>query len=591
MRTAFLAMFGAIAAATTPFAGWCDSQQPAEQSRSGLADVNHDDPRWTAIERRAWAQITAGREVRLPGTCPDWQVTDQPPADEADLSTHTLSSRFVQQILTEPLSMAIPIDRPLVIRGARIVGDIELEIGVSSTPLLIDCSTIEGNIIFEEWEFLRRVEFSRVRVVESIQFFDVEARSRVTVRHSDVDSVKLMRSRIGQDLSFRHTRVRTELKIVSTSVGASLLMGCHVDSIDSRCAHYGRTHFLNVAALYGMDLIGSLFSDEVKFEEIDVGATLSARDVVYLKGLKMVGGVIRGRFEMPRAAVQGVMYLDGINVRGGINLHHGTYGGVSIIGAEVGRQLDIRASSLRLLDLSGTTVQGVLRIGSPDREVDWGSPDENARFIARNTHVETLQDTEGSWPFWLKRKLDGFEYEGFGGHDSDYEDSAYLRGAEWFKAWLAGAQTYSPQPYRHLSALLRREGQRDAASAVLYEAKERERTALPQGSWHRRWLGFLRLTVGYGVGLNAFFALFWMAGFGILGWFVACCATWKQSASRCTLFWYSVSYTVPGFSLSNHDEATLPCFGIWRSWFYMQRLFCYALALVAGAAAVGVVQP
>ncbi len=305
----------------------------------------------------------------------------------------------------------------------------------------------------------------------------------------------------------------------------------------------------------------------------------------------MVGGVIRGRFEMPRAAVKGVMHLDGIIVRGGINLHDGTYRGVSVIGAEVGRQLDIRASDLRLLDLSGTTVQGALRFGSSDREVDWGSPAEDARVIAHNTRVETLQDTEDSWPPWLRRELDGFEYDNLGGHDSESEDTAYLRGTEWFIAWLAGDETYSPQPYRHLSALLRREGQREAASAILFEAKERERTALPRGSWHRWWLGVQRLTVGYGVGLKAFYALFWMAGFGVLGWVFACCATRKQTVSRCTLFWYSMSYTVPGFSLSNQDKVTLPGFWFWRSWFYVQRLICYALALVAGAAAVGVVQP
>ena len=588
MRTAFLAMFGAIAAASTPLAGWCDSQQPAEQSRSGLVDVNHDDPRWTAIERRAWAQITAGREVRLPGTCPDWQVTDQPPGDEADLSTHTLSSRFVQQILTEPFSMAIPIDRPLVIRGARIVGDIELDGGVSSAPLLIDCSSIDGSIIFEEWEFQKRIEFSRVKV-NSIQFFDVDAQFRVTVRNSDVDRLLLMRSRINSDLSFRHTRVRTELKLVSTSVGASLLMGCDVRSLDSRCASYGRTYFLNVSALYGIDLIGSLFSDEVIFEEIDVGAGFLARDVVYLKGLSILGGVVHGQFHMPRTDVQGRLHIDGIDVRRGMDLHDGTYGRVDILGSEVGRRLDIRASSLRWLDLSGTTVRGELRLGSPGREVDWGSPGD-ARFVARNTRVQMLQDTEDSWPRWLRREFDGFEYDNLGGHGSDSADAAYLRGSEWFKAWLAGDETYSPQPYRHLSALLGREGQREAASAILFEAKERERTALPWNSWRRWWLEFLRWTVGYGVGLNALRGLGWMAGFGMFGWGVAWLATTSRQrrVNLCTLFWYSMSYTVPGFSLSNHDEVALPR---WRSWFYVQRLFCYALALLAGAAAVGVVQP
>ena len=80
-----------------------------------------------------------------------------------------------------------------------------------------------------------------------------------------------------------------------------------------------------------------------------------------------------------------------------------------------------------------------------------------------------------------------------------------------------------------------------------------------------------------------------MAGFGLFGWGIAWLATTRQRrVTLCTLFWYSLSYTVPGFSLSKRDEFTLPR---WRSWFYVQRLLCYALALVAGAAAVGVVQP
>ena len=201
------------------------------------------------------------------------------------------------------------------------------------------------------------------------------------------------------------TRVRTELKLVSTSVGASLLMGCDVRSLDSRCASYGGTYFLNVATRYGIDLIGSLFSDEVRFEEIFVGAGFLARDVVYLKGLSIVGGVVHGQFHMPRTDVQGLLHIDGIDVRRGMDLHDGTYGRVNILGSEVGRRLDIRASSLRSLDLSGTTVRGPLRLASPGRRVDWGSPRAEPRFIAQNTRVETLQDTEDSWPRWLGRAL------------------------------------------------------------------------------------------------------------------------------------------------------------------------------------------
>ena len=76
-------------------------------------------------------------------------------------------------------------------------------------------------------------------------------------------------------------------------------MGCDVRSLDSRCASYGGTYFLNVSALYGIDLIGSSFSDEVRLEEIYVGAGLFARDVVYLKGLSILGGVVLVSFTCP----------------------------------------------------------------------------------------------------------------------------------------------------------------------------------------------------------------------------------------------------------------------------------------------------
>ena len=45
--------------------------------------------------------------------------------------------------------------------------------------------------------------------------------------------------------------------------------------------------------------------------------------------------------------------------------------------------------------------------------------------------VGGLQDTEASWPAWLKRELDGFEYETLGGSTVESENTAHLRGAAW----------------------------------------------------------------------------------------------------------------------------------------------------------------
>ena len=80
-----------------------------------------------------------------------------------------------------------------------------------------------------------------------------------------------------------------------------------------------------------------------------------------------------------------------------------------------------------------------------------------------------------------------------------------------------------------------------------------------------------------------------MAFFATAGWIFSMCAVRGQRVSRWALFWYSLSCTVPGFAVVKADRFRLS--RRLTNWFYVQRLICYALALVAGAAAVGLVHP
>ena len=84
-------------------------------------------------------------------------------------------------------------------------------------------------------------------------------------------------------------------------------------------------------------------------------------------------------------------------------------------------------------------------------------------------------------------------------------------------------------------------------------------------------LSCLRWSVGYGVGLKAMRALGWMAAFALIGWVVGLYANRRMPVSRWTLLWYSVSCTVPGFSLFREDDVPMSLGA--RSWFYVQRLF------------------
>ena len=588
VRNLYAAALATLVAVMVPLRGSCESPQRDEHFRSGTSTPSHTHSPRTDVEQRASVQISQGEEVRLSGECPDWRATDKQLGNDVDSSRYTLGGRFIAEILTDPPFGASSAASSIVIRGARIAGDIVVESGTTPVPVTIACSTVEGNIRFQDWRALGGVEFSRVRVTGSLKFHDVDAQSLVALTESDVGRVEVNRSRFARDLSFRATQLRTELKIASTRVEGSLLMGCHVLSEESHCASYGLTRFLNLHVSDAFDLIGSRFVDEVTFQELHLGGSLQAAQVEFQSTLTVSGGEFDGTFRMPSSIVHGPLIVEDTNLQGGIDLHGGTYDSIAIRHADINRYVDMNASTFRSLDLGGTTVRGELRIGAPNETINRDAPGDDIHFSARNVRVESLQDTPESWPVGLNWELDGFEYDKLSG-SSESGASAYLRGSDWFKEWLAGDETYSPQPYRHLSELLRREGQREAANDILYAAKERERAELPLTDWYRWWLELLRVSVGYGIGLRAFLALGWMLLLCLFGWLIAMYTTRGCGVSRWTLLWYSVSYTVPAFNLAAADQVTVPRCA--NNWFYVQRLACYALAMLAGAAAVGLVQP
>lgn len=584
MRIWLAAMLAAITTAVLPLNAWCESSTPAMQARSGATTPPSDGPPITALERWVWEQVRQGNEIRLPGECPDRRTQAGQSDNESDLSRYTLSGPFVAMLL----SAAAPSIR---IHGARIAGDVVIEGAVTSGPVTISCSTIEGSVRFQDWQALEGMELSRVLVDGSLTFHDIRARSLVAVTESIIDRVEILRSRFSSDLSLRAMQGPTELKIASTRIDGSLLMGCHVSSPES-CgdATYGQTKFLGVRVSNSLDLIGSHFSDNVSFEELIVGGSLLARRVQCLKGLTVRGGNIVGEFQMFDSTVQGLLELNATMIQGGVDLRDSTLAQVSIHRADIDRYIDLGASRLRSLNLEGTLVRGELRMVEAQAPVDWGSPDDDVRFNARNTRVESLLDVTGSWPGWLRRELDGFEYDRLSGF-SDSGLSAYLRGADWFKGWLAGDGTYSPQPYRHLHELLRREGQREAANEIAYAAKERERTALPLLDGDRLWLEFLCRSIGYGIGLKPFRVVWWMLALGLLGWFVAIWATRNRGVTVWPSLWYSISFTIPGLADMKDDDVSVLLSRRARRWFSLQRLLCFALASFAVTAAVGIVQP
>ena len=559
------------------------------------------DPAWTDAEAWTWQQIQMGNEVRLSDSCPDQENRGTDRISDANLSDFSLRGAFLQQILTDSPYRDVTTKQPIVLRGARIVGSVVADGGTSQSRVIVSCSTIDGAVLFNDWDFLHRVHFHEVKVRESIQIRDVVAKSRFTISASNVHEIEVTGSKINGSLSFRNTHVQNKVEISNTRVGNSLLMGCaETRSSRRHCTTYGSTHLINLSVGRSIHLVGSLFKGRTIFESIRLAGNLIADEVHYAGMLVFIGGTIEGRLYMGKSSSEGILSLIGTEVLGGVDLSEGRHGTVKILDSNIYRDLDLSKTDIGFFfDITGTRVHGALRLAplSESRQLSADAANKGFRrhFSARNAHVRILEDTSDAWDRWSVLDLDGFEYHKLSSPSTSVQtraDNPYLRDARWFKDWLEGMKTYSPQPYSHLSALLRREGQIKTANAILFEGKERERTALSWGEIRRWWLELLRLSIGYGVGLRAFCALGWMTLLAALGWL---CFTRRairkdgESASLLDRFWYSITFTVPGFMLVTRDELTVARWA--QSCLYVQRLICFALALLAGAAAAGIIRP
>ena len=560
------------------------------------------DARWTDVEARAWELMQTGREVRLPGPCPDDTSTEEDASRNANRPSFTLGGAFLRQTLTEPPYRGVTSKLPVVIYGAHVVGSVYADGGISQSRLVIGCTTFDDAVLFNDWTFAQRFAFHNVKVSGSIRIREVDAKSGFTVSRSDLHGIEVTESNIDGTLSLRETLVHDKVSVVNTEVGNSVLMGCREERSDGEhCATYGATDFINVSVGRSIHLVGSHFKSSAKFESLRLGGNLITNGVQYSGDLLFIGGTIDGRVYASEARSAHGLYALGTVVRGGMDVRKGIYGSVKILDTDIHRDLDLGETDVAFfLDISGTGVHGALRLAPLSRlkqeEADSRNRGFRRHFIARNARVRVLEDTRDAWERWSVLDLSGFEYEklsSLGKSVRERADNPYVRGAGWFKKnWLDRMETYSPQPYNQLSALLRREGQVDTANAVLFEGKDRERAGLSWTDGRRWWLELLRHTIGYGVGLRAFRALVWMALFAAIGWLITTRGATGENGKSAGLagrFWYSMTFTIPGIALARVGEIKVTPRA--RYWLYVQQLVCFALALLAGAAAVGIVDP
>ena len=312
----------------------------------------------------------------------------------------------------------------------------------------------------------------------------------------------------------------------------------------------------------------------------------------------MSAGAEFGEVDMRAAKIGGHLSMNGSKFTGGLNLNSVSVGSslfatraefskeVDIVFVDIGSNLDLRGSTIRELDLTGTKIEKELRLGSANMDdIVWKRPDQNPKLTLRNTHVGFLQDTMGTWPENLDLELEGFKYEHLGGFGVGEQELISSRDSEWFLKWLAKDESYSPQPYRHLSLVLRNTGHEGMADDILFGSRERERKELNPGQL--KWWGLLALQgiIGYGYGTWNFLALLWAAVFVGIGYVVLRWKVGEVDGEKLGL-WYSIDIMLPFVRLrEQHYYVNLTG---WPKWYFVfHTLIGYVLTFFVIAGLTG----
>ena len=246
-----------------------------------------------------------------------------------------------------------------------------------------------------------------------------------------------------------------------------------------------------------------------------------------------------------------------VRVAGAVLARDVTFGSMASLQAlSVDGVLDLRGAHLHALSLEDSDIKADLVLGGlisgSEKWAQWEPCDSPTPCLnLRNVRVVNLQDDERAWPASIT--LEGLTYTHLGGAGGDRQQDMRNRPVAWWRNWLQRDPVYSTQPYAQLAAVLTAAGNRDAAAAIRFFSRDRQRSELLRGChWLQSpglaeqpvdarpcgaarlasWLGLsaLQVFVGYGIGGYGFRAVGWVLVFAFIGTVILCFAPGVRGA-------------------------------------------------------------
>ena len=505
------------------------------------AKASYDDP--TTAEGWAWSQIQQGGVADFSRHCDAEERPPDPKVDDVRWKhvCRTLTARFLQDLLVKaPWREGVPFGG-VRIKGARIIGNIELEGANPIRPIEIVGSRIEGAVNLRRVRTESFISFDGSVIRDAFDAEGLRSESDLSLGNGAVfmDDVSLKAAKIDGRIDMDGASVNGTLNAENLRLGITL----HMASRGENKATY------NEVILRGAKVTGLLSMDGAKVEgtlnadNLQVGGALHMRSQgvnnATFKRIILRSAKIAGQLSMIGATVDGEFNGEFLQVGGSFLMRseaeNAIFKNMDLHSSHVAGSLDLRGATLANVDLSTASIGADFMLGS----TVW-----TGVLNLRNAHIGNLMDEQdGAWPNRQGQLLlDGFTFNRLGGHTGETETQMRMRGMIWWDKWARLDPDYSPFPYAQLAAAWISSGDRDAANEIRYFGRERER----EEAWKRHHWGtwlfqtILRDVAGYGIGFYTF---------RVLGWVLS-----LSLAFAALLWWFS-----PG--TRNEPKGAFWCFG------------------------------
>ena len=489
----------------------------------------------------------------------------------------------------------------VILRGADIGGQLDLERAMVTGTLDMASVATGGSlhlgdakladVILRGAEIGDQLNLERAMVTGTLDMDSSLIGGELFLRDAKLADVILRGAEIGSQLSMTGATVTGKLNMDSSAIGESLYLGgAKLADVDLPGAVIGNQ----------LSMTGATVTGKLNMDSSAIGRNLFLRDAK-LVDVVLLGADIGGQLDLERATVTGTLNMDSVAIGESLLLRNAQFVDVRLLYASIGSNLDARGTLLSRLNLTGTQIEGELRLGTSTRAIAWKGCDDAPnnspvpRLTLQNVTVDALQDTVTAWPDCLDRELEGFAYTRLGGleeQEGQEGDRPYTRGPDWFIGWLEADRSFSPQPYWQLARVLEAAGHENMAGDVRYAGRERERSEL--GPTEARWWGLsaLYVTIGYGYGWRFFSrALAWIVFFTALGAVIVRMRGERAADGRRLGVWYSLDMLLPIIRLrERHYEVDISPNTCVAYYFYFHKVVGYVLVSFVLAGLTGLAE-